>query len=94
MNRRSFLAFLPALGFLKAPKPPLWPRYNVPDSGTYLYKITYVTADGETVPGRSVTVSVNDSVTGRRIYRKSAGQRYYRLVSQINDNEHSLVSYD
>lgn len=70
-------------------------------TGTYSYKVTFVTAAGETEGGyvsQDVTVAnqkinVTDiptwwgrTVTGRNLYRTAAGGLQHKLVTQINDN--------
>ncbi len=75
-------------------------------NGTYSYKITFVTAAGETEGGTTssnvspssqhVTVSSipigASGVTARKIYRTTAGGAQHKLLATINDN--STTSYD
>lgn len=70
-------------------------------NGSYLYKVTLVTVQGETnvLSGTSASVSVVNSrmsltnipigpsgVISRKIYRTAAGGQVYKLVATINDN--------
>jgi hypothetical protein len=71
-------------------------------NGTYYYRITYITADGETSPGQvsgaivaanaiinlTIPVSTNRLVTGRKIYRTLAGgfSTTVYLVATVSDN--------
>lgn len=74
-------------------------------SGTYLYKYTYVTANGETtVSNASNSLSVSNKkidvtiatgptgTTGRNIYRTTNGGSTYKLVTAIADNTTTLYT--
>lgn len=69
--------------------------------GVHRYKVTFITADGETRPGPRSEIDVTGGakqvsvtgiptghgfVTGRRIYRTQAGGTTYGLLTTINDN--------
>lgn len=69
--------------------------------GLYTYRITFVTADGETEGGvisnlisvalkaielTNIPVSAASTVTSRKIYRTAAGGEQHKLVATLSDN--------
>lgn len=76
-------------------------------TGTYCYKYTYVTANGETtastasncvvvankpVAVSSISTSASSAVTSRKVYRTTNGGSTYQLLTTINDNTTTTFS--
>lgn len=76
-------------------------------TGVYSYKITFVTADGETEGGTksvevtaaaqrieltAIPVSDDPTVTARKIYRTAAGGSIHKLVTTLADNTTTVYS--